>query len=79
MAPCTSVGNAELRGISGDTTERRQIGADRDLTFRLVVVDSASYVQEPTWLVTGWDLLCKAAPYEGELFVSVTDEQRQGL
>ena len=45
-------------------TRSSTIGSDRDLTFCLVVVDAASYVQEPTWLVAGWDPVCRAAPNE---------------
>ena len=78
LVPVASVRYPDVRGPSGFTTRRcwyperllakltrsKTIGADRDLKFRLVVVDAASSVQEPTCLVAGWDLLCKAAPYE---------------
>ena len=49
---------------STELTKSKAIGADREPTFRFVVVDASSCVEELGWLVSGWDLLCKAVPYE---------------
>ena len=78
-APVAIAWNPEVRGPSGvlqkdvctwngsllaKLTRSKTIGAGRDLPFRHVVVGAASHVQEPTWPVDGWDLLCRAAPNE---------------
>ena len=55
----------------------KTIGSDHDITFRLVVMDAASYVQELIWLVAGWDLLCRTAPNERDyLLPSPTDNYK---
>ena len=46
--------NSVLNGsLLAKLTRSKTIGADLDLTFRLVMVDSASFVQKPKWFAVG--------------------------
>ena len=50
-------------GLMGELTRSKVSGPDKKLNFRLLAVHSAAYVQHKHWLISGWRILEKEAPY----------------
>ena len=50
-------------GLVGRLTRSKVSGPDKKLNYRLLIVHSSAYVQHKDWLVSGWELLKKEAPY----------------
>ena len=55
-------------------TRCKTIGSDRALTMRLVVISKSAFVQSPSWMATGWELLRQQAAFDRDyLLPSPTD------
>ena len=50
-------------GLVGKLTRSNVSGPGKKLNYRLLVVDSATYVQHKHWLISGWRISEKEAPY----------------
>ena len=50
-------------GLVGKLTRSKVSGPDKKLNYRLLLVHSSAYVHHKHWLVSGWKLLEKEAPY----------------
>ena len=55
--------NVSETGLVGKLTRSKVSGPDKKLNYRLLVVHSSSHVQHKDWLVSGWKVLDKEAPY----------------
>ena len=50
-------------GLVGKLTRSKVSGPDKKLNYRLLIVHSSAYVQHKDWLVSGWEILKREAPY----------------
>ena len=46
--------------------------------YRIVVVDSAAYLQHKEWMQTGWNVLCEAAPFERDYMLPTPTSNLRG-
>ena len=50
-------------GLLGKLKRSKVTGPDKKLNFRLLLIHSSAYVHQKFWMLTGWQLLEKGAPY----------------
>ena len=50
-------------GLVGKLSRSKATGQDKRVAFRVLVIHPSAFVHQKDWLVTGWALLLKEAPY----------------
>ena len=64
----------DSEGFVAKLTRSKTIGSDRTLTMRLVVISKGAFVQNASWMSTGWQLLAEEAAFDRDyLLPSPTD------
>ena len=54
----------DSEGFVAKLTRSKTIGSDRTLTMRLVVISKGAFVQNASWMSTGWQLLAEEAAFD---------------
>ena len=70
----------EVRGnaLEARLTHSKTIGADRNLSHRMVVVSEQCYVRKPNWLSCGWQLLSKKADFQRDYLLPAPSGNLKG-
>ena len=66
-------------GLHRKLTRSKVSGPDKKLNFRLLVVHPSSCVHQKDWLVAGWNLLEKEAPYWRDYLLRAPANNYRGL
>ena len=52
------------QGFTAKLTHSKTLGSDRSVSVRLVVIDRACVIKREGWMVLGWSLLGREAPFQ---------------
>ena len=66
-------------GLVGKLTRSKVSGPDKKLNFRLIVVHSSAYIQHKGWLMSGWEVLEKEAPYPRDYLLPAPTSNFRGF
>ena len=51
-------------GMLAKLSRTKVSGPDKNVSYKVVVVDAAAYLRHKDWVQTGWSILCQTAPFE---------------
>ena len=66
-------------GLLGKLKRSSVTGPDTKLNFRLLVIHSSAYVHQKLWMLTGWQLLEKEAPYSRDYLLPAPSNNYHGF
>ena len=70
----------EVKGnaLEARLTHSKTIGADRNLSYRLVLVSEHCYVRKPNWLSSGWQVLSQKADFPRDYLLPMPSGNLKG-
>ena len=77
-ACCAQKKSSTTKGLITKLSRSEVSGLDKKLNLRLIVVVAEAYVQQNSWLATGWQILREAAPHERDCLLPAPTSNYKG-